>query len=173
MAGLTIDEMRLSPNARTAAQLVLKAHPEAVFTSGRRDIRDQARAMAANVVKYGPGWLNDTYKDKRIVSCLMTYVQEHTEEASSIQLLANGFYGELMDNFSGQLLQFPHVRGDAFDIAWPMLPNGLIDRIKGDAICVCIEQLPAELGLQLMLKKEGAHNVIHAQFNHQVEPEKV
>ena len=166
MAGLTIQEMRLSPNAANAATLVLKAHPDARFTSGRRDVLDQARAMAQNVVRYGPAWLNDTYKNKQIVKVLMTYVEENKDKASSVAMLSQGFYHELMEHFSGQLSQFPHVRGDAFDIAWPRLPEGLIDRIKGEAICKTLETLPVELGLQLILRREGAHDVIHAQFNH-------
>lgn len=166
MAGLTIPEMRLSPNARRAAELVRQAHPDAVFTSGRRDVRGQARAMAVNVVRHGPTWLRDTYKDQRMVALLMTYTEENKELASDPKLLANGFYEQLMEHYAGNLMRFPHLRGDAFDIAWPMLPNGLIDRITGDAICATIEHLPVELGLQLLLKKEGKHDVIHAQFNH-------
>jgi hypothetical protein len=166
MAGLTIDEMRLSPNAKKAAQLVLKAHPDARFTSGRRDVMDQARVMAQNVVRYGPTWLKDTYKDQRMVALLMTYTEENREKASSAKLLATGFYETLQEHFAGQLTKFPHVRGDAFDIAWPMLANGLIDRLNGDAICKTIEMLPVELGLQLILRREGRLDVIHAQFNH-------
>ncbi len=169
MAGLTIQEMRLSPNARQAAQLVLKEHPEARFTSGRRDVRDQARVMAANVIRYGPAWLDDTYKHKPMVKCLMTYVEENREKASSVSMLTDGFYHELQEHFPGQLLMFPHIRGDAFDIAWPRLPDGLLDRIKGDAICRTIERLPVALGLQLLLKREGGLDIIHAQFNHEPE----
>ena len=173
MAGLTIDEMRLSPNAKRAAQLVLKAHPDARFTSGRRDVMDQARVMAQNVVRYGPTWLRDTYKDQRMVTLLMTYTEEHREQASSPKRLAVGFYEQLQEHYAGQLSKFPHLRGDAFDIAWPMLPDGLIDRITGDAICRTIETLPVELGLQLLLKREGKLDVIHAQFNHHPQPTEV
>ena len=173
MAGLTIEEMRLSANAKQAAQLVLKAHPDARFTSGRRDVMDQARVMAQNVVRYGPIWLKDTYKDQRMAALLMTYTEEHIEQASSPKLLATGFYETLQEHFAGQLTKFPHVRGDAFDIAWPMLASGLIDRINGDAICATIERLPVELGLQLILRREGKLDVIHAQFNHHVDPVQV
>lgn len=169
MAGLTIQEMRLSPNAAKAAALVLRIHPEAVFTSGKRDVLDQARAMATNVVRYGPVWLNDTYKNKAIVKVLMTYTEEHKEAASSVALLSQGFYNELMEHFSGHLMQFPHVRGDAFDIAWPKLQGGMIDQIAGERICKTIEALPGEFGLELLLRKEGEHRVIHAQFNRSAE----
>ena len=173
MAGLTIDEMRLSPSAKQAAQLVLKIHPDARFTSGRRDVMDQARVMAQNVVRYGPTWLRDTYKDQRMVALLMTYTEENIENASSPKLLAVGFYETLQEHCAGTLMMFPHVRGDAFDLAWPVRADGTIDRPAGEAICATIERLPVELGLQLILKREGKLDVIHAQFNHSVDPVQV
>ena len=133
-------------------------------------MRDQARVMAQNVVRHGASWLKDTYRDPKLVSLLMTYTEENKDLAGDVKLLAHGFYEELQEHYAGNLSTFPHVRGDAFDIAWPMLENGLIDRTKGDAICTTIENLPIEFGLQLLLKREGKHNVIHAQFNHFAEP---
>lgn len=173
MAGLTIQEMRLSPNAAKAAQLILKAHPYAYFTSGRRDVMDQARVMAQNVVKYGPIWLKDTYRDQRMVALLMTYTEENQDKVASPELLTTGFHETLQEHFAGNLMKFPHIRGDAFDIAWPLLANRTIDRVIGEAICTTIETLPVELGLQLILKKEGKLDVIHAQFNHQTDPVQV
>jgi hypothetical protein len=166
---LTISEMRLSPNAAKAAQLVMKIHPHVVFTSGRRDFVDQARVMANNVVHYGPAWLKDTYKDAKMVRALMTYVEEHPEGAKNLQFLTSGFHKELTTYFPELLLKFPHVKGDAFDIQWPRLDNGQIDSAQGEVICNTILSLPIELGLQLLLKKEGKLDVIHAQFNHAVE----
>ncbi len=167
--GLTILDMRLAPNAARAAGLVLAAHPTVCFTSGRRDARGQARAMAQNVIRFGPAWLKDTYRDPRMVSMLMSYTEEHPEQAEDVGLLADGYYETLMDVYAGQLARFPHLRGDAFDIAWPRLPTGKIDRPAGEAICRTIETLPVELGLHLILKKEGKLDVIHAEFSHAVE----
>jgi hypothetical protein len=166
MAGLTLQEMRLSPVAEQAALIVLKLHPEAYFTSGKRDIMDQARVMAQNAIRYGSGWLASTYKDKRIVACLMTYMEENPNQCGDPKVLAHAFYEELQENFAGDLLKFPHVRGDAFDIAWPRLANKLIDRPRGELICQTIEQLPTafDIPLELLLRKEGRHDVIHAQF---------
>jgi len=166
---LTISEMRLAPNAAKAAQLIMKIHPQVVFTSGRRDFRDQTRVMANNVAHYGPAWLKDTYKDAKMVRALMTFVEEHPEGAQNPQFLANGFYGELTTYFPDMLVKFPHVRGDAFDIQWPRLENGQIDSPQGEVLCNTILTLPVELGLQLLLKREGKLDVIHAQFNHAVE----
>lgn len=166
MAGLTLSEMRLSPIAAQAAMIVLKLHPSARFTSGRRDVMDQARVMAQNAIRYGAGWLDLTYRDKRIVRCLMTHMEEHPEQCSDPRVLAHAFYSRLQEQFAGDLLKFPHVRGDAFDIAWPVLSNGLIDRTAGELICKTIEQLPVDFSipLDLLLRKEGRLDVIHAQF---------
>lgn len=166
MAGLTIQEMRLSNTAAQAALIVLKLHPFAWFTSGKRDMHDQARVMAQNAIRYGSAWLDSTYRDKRIVKCLMTHMEENPEQCSDPKVLAGAFYEQLQEHFAVDLMKFPHVRGDAFDIAWPKLKNGLIDRSAGELICATIERLPVEFGipLDLLLRKEGRHEVIHAQF---------
>jgi hypothetical protein len=166
MAGLTIQEMRLSNTASQAALIVLKLHPFAWFTSGKRDIMDQARVMAQNAIRYGSGWLDSTYRDKRIVKCLMTHMEENPEQCADPKVLAHAFYEQLQENFAGDLMKFPHVRGDAFDIAWPKLKSGLIDRPSGELICTTIERLPVDFGipLDLLLRKEGRLDVIHCQF---------
>lgn len=168
--GLTISAMQLAPNARAGAELVLVAHPDACFTSGRRDVGGQALAMAANVIRYGSAWIKDTYRDPVLVSLLMTHTEEHPEQRAEVKLLAKGFYDTLIEHYAGQLSCFPHLRGDAFDLAWPRLADGQIDRVTGQAICTTIETLPIELGLKLLLKKEGRLDVIHAEFAHAVEP---
>lgn len=168
--GFTIEQLRLAPNARRAAELVQAAHPQAQFTSGRRDVYDQARVMAANVVRLGAHWLKDTYRDPRLVKLLMTYVAENPEQAASATLLTNGFYEALVTHYAGELTRFPHLRGDAFDLAWPVYADGVIDRTTGNAMCHTIETLPVELGLRMILKREGKLDVIHAEFAHAVEP---
>jgi hypothetical protein len=166
---LTIEEMDLQPNARRAAELVQAAHPWVQWTSGRRGVYGQARAMAANVVKYGPGWLGDTYKDKRMVELLTSYCHDNPGHMVSIKQLASGFFQHLMEHYSGDIQRFPHIMGDAFDAAHPMVKQGdlwVIDQPKSAELCRTIETLPKELGLQLLLTKEGKHDVIHAQFTH-------
>lgn len=165
MAGLPISEMRLSPTAERAARFVLEHHPEAVFTSGRRDLMDQARAMAQNVFTFGPTWLNDTYKNKRVVAHLMTYVEEHPEHCQDPKVLGHHFYEEMQEHFAGEFSRFPHLRGDAFDIRYPRLKNGLYDRPAGDRLMATIRGLP-EYGIPLdwVTDKEGQLVVIHAQF---------
>ena len=166
---MTIEQMHLSPNARRAAQLVLAAHPTVLFTSGRRDVRDQARAMAENTIRYGTDWLGQTYKNQAMVQALVTWTHTHLDSAASVPLMTEGFYQTLVSDQAGQLTQFPHVRGDAFDIQCPRFASGQIDEQTVSAIRRTIETLPNELGLQLILTKEGSHRVIHAQFAHAVE----
>ena len=164
--GLSIKEMKLSPNAQRAAELVLAAHPSVVFTSGRRDVRDQARAMAANTIRYGVEWLGQTYRNQEMVQQLEQWMEQNLEKTASLPLMTEGFYAALVSGQAGQFAQFPHCRGDAFDIQCPRFESGQIDERETAAIKQTIERLPVKLGLQLILTREGQHRVIHAQFNH-------
>jgi len=166
---LTIAQMRLSPNAQQAAQIVLAQHPTAIFTSGRRDARGQAQAMAMNTIRYGVSWLGQTYKNQEMVKQLEDWMEQHLDQTASIPLMTEGFYLTLTNLQAGQLSQFPHCRGDAFDIQCPRFASGQIDELETTKIKRTVESLPASLGLQLILTREGLHRVIHAQFNHSVE----
>jgi hypothetical protein len=167
--GLTIEDMRLSQNAKRAAQLVLSYHPTVVFTSGRRDAMGQARAMAENTIRYGVEWLGQTYKNQDMVRGLEGWMTRNLAHTSSVKLLSQGFYDTLLSQQAGQLAQFPHCRGDAFDIQCPRYESGQIDEPAVLRIQHTLETLPNELGLQLILTREGAHRLIHAQFAHNVE----
>jgi hypothetical protein len=168
--GLTVDEMHLSPNARRAAELVLAEHPDVIFTSGRRDAMGQARAMAVNTIRYGVDWLGQTYRNQEMVQQLKIWMARNPERTSSEKLMALGFYDTLIAQQAGQLAQFPHCRGDAFDIQCPRFESGQIDEQAVLRIQHTIETLPVELGLQLILTREGSLRIIHAQFAHTVEP---
>jgi hypothetical protein len=60
MGTQNISSLDLSPKAKKAAEALLKEYPDIMFTSGRRDLADQARAMAGNVVKKRD-WIKKTY----------------------------------------------------------------------------------------------------------------
>lgn len=166
---LTIEQMRLAPNAAFAAQIVKERHPTVIFTSGRRDVREQASAMAANTIRYGVGWLGETYKNREMVDQLERWMEQNLEKTASLALMADGFYETIMATQAGQLTQFPHCRGDAWDIQCPRFADGRIDEGEVSQVRRTIETLPVSLGLQLILTREGQHRVIHAQFNHLVE----
>lgn len=160
--------LKLSPVAHHAAEAVLAAYPDAVFTSGRRDARQQAKAMAANTIRYGVGWLGQTYKNQDMVKQLETWMEEHLDQTASVEQLGEGFYATLVSQQAGQFAQFPHCRGDAFDIACPRLGIGGIDEARTHAIKQCIERQP---GCQLVLTREGGLRLIHAQFHPSVTQE--
>ena len=166
---LTIAEMQLAQNAKRAAQMVLDMHPGIIFTSGRRDLRGQARAMAENTIRHGVGWLNSTYKNKEMVGQLEEWMEANLEKTASTQHMTEGFYQTLVSLQAGRLAQFPHCRGDAFDIQCPRFADGRIDEASVNAIKRTIEALPVELGLQLILTHEGSLRIVHAQFAHAVE----
>jgi hypothetical protein len=47
----SISSLKLSSKAEKAAKQVLREHPDVQLTSGRRDLKEQADAMAVNVAK--------------------------------------------------------------------------------------------------------------------------
>ena len=166
---MTIDELRLSPNARKAAELVLAEHPDVEFTDGRRDVRDQARRMASNVIRFGVGWLRDTYKHQQMIDSLEGWTQAHLDQTASLGQMTEGFYTVLVTELAGGMAVFPHCLGDAFDIRCPRFATGQFDETRIAAIKRTIEQLPKELGLTLVVTHEGKLRVIHAQFAHSEE----
>ena len=59
---MEIDQLDLAEPALSGAILLQLRHPYVVFTSGRRGVTDQARAMASNVVR-NRRWIDQTYAD--------------------------------------------------------------------------------------------------------------
>ena len=164
MTGYPIDQLHLSPHAKRAAELVLADHPDVLFTSGRRDVRTQAAAMATNTIRYGVGWLGQTYKNQSMVQELEQWMEEHLDQTASVKAMTEGFYASLVSGQAGALTQFPHCRGDAFDIHCPQFEHDQIDERAVNAMVYTIQQLPFALGLEYVTSREGAHRVIHAQF---------
>lgn len=165
MAGLSILDMRLTANAAEAARRITEAFPDAYFSSGRRDMASQARVMAYNVCVSGINWL-DIYGAKwaRIIKALKTHVSENPNELNDRHKLALSFYDIFNESFKKDIAKFPHITGRAFDIRWPRLQDGTLDKPRWQELCDFIENLPPELGLELLLRKEGNVEVIHAQF---------
>lgn len=162
---MEIEALDLSPHVRHAAELLQAAYPDVVFTSGRRDARGQARAMAANTIRYGVGWLGQTYTNQAMVQQLEAWMEGHLEQTASVAQMGEGFYQTLVRDQAGHLLQFPHCRGDAFDVACPRYSDGRIDEARTSAIKQFLERLPPESRLEKVLTREGQHRVIHAQFH--------
>jgi hypothetical protein len=86
-AGKSIDSLDLAPHARAGAQsLSNQFGTDIVFTSGRRTVSDQCRAMAQNIVKTGNHqWIRDTYKNGQE---LQAWVDDHPHATSVDDLKA-------------------------------------------------------------------------------------
>src|SRR5262245_29959293 len=108
-----IDSLKLSPKARKAAEILLKQHPEVVFTSGRRDLAQQASAMAGNIV-LKRDYVKNTYSKNDASKACQKWVDDHPE-ATTQKAIAAG----LLETFkklgpkAGQISA--HLTGDAFD----------------------------------------------------------
>jgi len=161
--GLTIEQMKLSPNARHGAEWVRARHPQIVFTSGRRDVLDQSRVMAENTVRYGRTWLVRTYKPSPLIDTLHGWLQSRPD-AVDAKTITNGFYECLLACHSGQLTTLSrHLTGDAWDAAWP-------GDTEGEKIVKDIQiHMPVEYGLDKLIDREGGLRLIHAQFKPSVE----
>lgn len=150
-----VDRLHLAPSARAAALVLLAAHPEVVFTSGRRDAADQARAMAGNVAKPGERrWIAATYRATAERDQLQAWVDAHPE-ARTRDAIAAGLLA-IMDTWSdAQRARLSrHFAGLAFDVR----PVGAA---AGEAIKATIRKLP---GLVKFLEREGGLLRWHAEF---------
>jgi hypothetical protein len=147
-----IEALKLNDTARQAAYNLKAKHPGIIFTSGRRDKADQARAMASNVVK-NRKWIVLTYKPTRVSAACQDWVDQNpaatsaSEIADGLESVLNGFHEHELRQLS------KHLSGDAFDVQ-PVTQNAA--QIEAD-----IRALP---GLDKFLDKEGGLLRWHAQF---------
>lgn len=151
MGTQNVNSLNLSSAAKKAAEELLKAHPEVVFTSGRRDMKDQARAMASNVVK-NRNWIKETYaRNKASIAC-QKWVDDNPEATKQADIAA-GLLKTLngLGKAAGQISK--HLTGEAFDVQ-PVSKNAA-------EIKKTIRGLP---GVKKFLEKEGGLVRWHAQF---------
>lgn len=150
---MQVDQLDLAPVANVAALALVKAHPEVVFTSGRRTVEDQARAMASNVVK-NRRWIIETYTPTPECQRLQITVNKLVAGASQLDI-AQALIGVMSlwgESERGRLSK--HFSGEAFDVQ-PVTGSA------GEAIKATIRGLP---GLVKFLEKEGGLVRWHAQF---------
>ena len=147
-----IEALKLNDTARQAAYSLKAKHPGTIFTSGRRDKADQARAMASNVVK-NRKWIVQTYKPTPVSSACQDWVDENPDATSQSDIAAG--LESVLNGFNDQDLRHLsfHLSGDAFDVQ-PVSENAA--QIEAD-----IRALP---GLDKFLDKEGGLVRWHAQF---------
>jgi hypothetical protein len=148
---MTIEELKLEPTADNAARLLQQKHPNIQFTSGRRDVPQQAHAMASNVVSLNDRqWIGKTYLAG---AKLQQWVDDHPDAVTVDQITA-GLQDTMNAMAEADLLKISrHLTGRAFDIR-PVTQDA--EAIKAD-----IRALP---GLQKFLEQEGGHIRWHAQF---------
>ena len=148
---MTIEEMQLAPVAKEAATILKTKHPEVEFTSGRRDVRQQAHAMAGNiVVLHDRKFIGHTYLAG---AKLQAWVDSHPE-AVTVDDITDGLEQTMNAMPEEELMKISrHLTGRAFDVR-PVAANA--EAIKAD-----IRKLP---GLHKFLDHEGGHVRWHAQF---------
>src|SRR2546423_12478951 len=149
---MTIDEMQLESVARQAATILKNKHPKLEFTSGRRTVRQQAHAMATNIVGlHQRKWIEKTY----IAGAkLQEWVDLHPH-AVTVDAITDGLEQTMNAMSQDELLKISrHLTGRAFDVR-PVILNARV--IKADIL-----RLP---GLHKFLDHEGGHVRCHAQFN--------
>jgi len=147
---MTIDEMNLAPTAKAAAKLLLGKHPNIEFTSGRRDVRQQAHAMAGNVT-HDRKWIGNTYiKGQK----LQAWVDAHPEAVTVDQITAGltQVMNAMPEDERTKISR--HLTGRAFDVR-PL-------KLNAKAIKADIRALP---GLNKFLEQEGGLVRWHAQFD--------
>jgi hypothetical protein len=110
-----IEALDLAPLAKSGAVELKRKHPSIKFTSGRRSVHDQARAMASNVVKKRQ-WIKQTYVAPIERAELQKWVDDHPG-ATSLEQIAAGLES-VMSGWSeqkkGRLSK--HFSGMAFDV---------------------------------------------------------
>lgn len=146
-------ELGLRGHAQAGALAIEAQFPDIVFTSGRRAVADQARAMASNLV-LNRRWIAETYKATEESRELQAWVTANPNARAQDQL-AQGLARIMVgwsDEGRGRLSK--HFSGDAFDVR-PVTGEG------SGRIRAAIRALP---GLEKFLEREGGLVRWHAQF---------
>lgn len=148
-----IEALLLNETAKRAAYELKAKHPGIIFTSGRREKSDQARAMASNVVK-NRKWIVQTYKPTPISAACQSWVDNNPQATSQADIQAGLL--TVINQFQDADLRrlSKHLSGDAWDVQ-PVTENA--EQIKAD--------IRALAGLDKFLDKEGGLVRWHAQFN--------
>jgi len=147
-----IEALKLNDMPKQAAYDLKAKHPEIVFTSGRRNRADQARAMASNVVR-NRRWILQTYRATQVSAACQQWVDQNAAAVSAAAIAAG--LQSVLDRFTDAQLTVlsKHLSGDAFDVQ-PVSENA--EQIKAD--------IKALTGLDKFLDKEGGLIRWHAQF---------
>lgn len=156
-----VDVLGLAESAKKGALELKRKHPNIVFTSGRRTVEDQARAMAQNVVGIGGrDWIEKVYKAttagsayRVLVTRLQDWVTDHPE-ATTVGAVAAGLRAILMTAPHPGVIS-RHLSGKAFDVKPP-----ISDALYADAM-----RLPGvQAGVGKVKRHENGVEVLHVPF---------
>jgi hypothetical protein len=151
--GKSIEDLHLVEYAVAAAKKLKAAHSSIVFTSGRRDVTAQARAMAGNLLK-NRQWIKQTYRLTAESRALQTWVDDHPA-AKTKAAIAAGLESVMKSWSDAQKRNLSrHFSGQAFDVA-------PVAGAAGAKIKKTIRALP---NLRRFLDKEGGVIIWHADF---------
>jgi len=147
-----IEALDLALTAKIAAYALKKAHPDVEFTSGRRNKRDQARAMSENVV-LNRKWIEQTYAKTTARDNCQKWVDDHPDKQTQEEIEAGlaSVIEALPDAELAKLSK--HLSGEAFDVQ-PVT-------VDAEKIKATIRSLP---GQNVFLDMEGGLIRWHAQF---------
>ena len=153
VAARSIPSLDLVDSARDAATQLLLQCPTVIFTSGRRNVNQQASAMAGNVVR-NRKWIEQTYLASPERDALQAWVDANPA-AVTAPAIAAGLAGIMTGWTDAQRKKLSkHFSGQAFDIQPVAGPQG--NAIKG-----AIRALP---NLRKFLENEGGLIIWHAEF---------
>jgi hypothetical protein len=166
---MNIDQLRLSPAAKKGALFIFGKHPYVIFTSGRRDVMEQAHAMACNVV-VDPKWVYRTYLRG---APLQTAIDSYRLMARpwTVQAIEDVLLTAMHQLTDAELRGLSrHYTGDAFDIK-PLLDNTGGPTPQGEAVLDTIQFMKRDpsFGVEKFLTKEGDLIRWHVQFIPSVE----
>jgi hypothetical protein len=152
-AGAAIATLGLLDYVAEAAKLLLSRHPGVVFTSGRRDSRQQADAMAGNVAMKRR-WIEETYLATAERTALQAWVDANPAAVTKEQISA-GLQSVMASWTDEQKRRISrHFSGQAFDV-------NPVSGPAGEAIKASIRALP---NLRKFLPEEGGQVIWHADF---------
>ena len=157
MSPTKIDIMRLGlvGKANQAAIEIASSHPDIQFTSGRRDLQEQAAAMAQNVVQ-NRNWIIQTYKPSKASQKCQAWVTTNPKAKTPLAIM-KGLLEVLRALPEDEIEKLSkHLTGEAFDIK-------PIDGLKGQMVLASLRLVVAAHGGQL-LEREGGLVRWHAQF---------
>lgn len=149
-----VNSLNLADEARGPALHLRLEHPAVIFTSGRRGIRDQARAMSQNVAK-NRRWIAETYTPTAQSQQLQLALNRRPDvtTAAQIEALLYDVLREWTDEDLAKLSS--HLAGRAFDVQ--PVAGAVGDRIKATLYLLTD-------GVGKFLEREGGLVRWHAQF---------